>query len=249
MRVIVRSIPDSFVNAVSRDPRRINVAKARRQHAAYVAALENLAESVTVLDADEDHPDCVFVEDQAVVHDGHALVTRAGHPSRRGESPPVRQALADQGLVLHDMAEPGTLDGGDVLRVGKTLYVGRSQRSNAEGLVRLFEVFGPLGFSVVPVDVSGLHLKSVCSSPVDGLVLLAPDTVRPDTFDGVEVIVVPEEEAHASNTVGVGSTVLVPGGCTITAAELSNRGLTVIEVGTSEVRKADGALTCCSLIF
>jgi dimethylargininase len=249
MRVIIRSIPESFVDALSRDPRRINVAKARRQHAAYVTALQGLTDAVTVLDADEAYPDCMFVEDQAVVHDGHAVMTWAGHPTRRGESPPVRAALAEHGLVIHDMAEPATLDGGDVLRVGKTLYVGRSQRSNAGGLVMLFEVFGPLGFSVVPVDVSGLHLKSVCSSPIDGLVLLAADTVHPGTFDGADVIVLPDAEAHASNAVGIGKTVIIPGNCPIIAAELAARGLTVIEVGTSEVRKADGALTCCSLIF
>ena len=188
-------------------------------------------------------------ESQAVVHDGHALLTQAGHPSRQGESPPVRAALAELGLVIHDMADPGRLDGGDVLRVGRTLYVGRSQRSNAAGLVQLLDVFGPLGFGVVPVDVTGLHLKSVCSSPVDGLVLLAADTIHPATFDGVEVIVLPPSESHAANAVGIGDTVLIAGNSPVITAELKARGLTVVEVGTSEVRKADGALTCCSIIF
>lgn len=255
MRVLVRSIPDSFVDAVSPDPRRINIPKARKQHAAYVKGLQTLGGEVTVVDADEAHPDCVFVEDQAIVLTGHALITRAGHASRRGEAGPIRDALATLGLTIHEMAEPATLDGGDVLRVDKTLYVGRSGRTNSGGILALMQCFGPLGFGVVPVDVSVhnaqgyLHLKSMCSSPVDGLVLVAPDTLDPGRFEATHVIVVGDDEAHACNAVGIGRSVLIPGGCPNTAAALKEQGFGVIEVGTSEVRKADGALSCCSLIF
>jgi len=246
---IVRSIPDSFVDAVSSDPRPIKVDKARKQHAAYVRALEGMVDRVVHLDADDAHPDCVFVEDQAVVHRGHALITHVGHPSREGEVGPVRTALTALGLQIHVMEAPATLDGGDVLRVGDTLYVGRSARSNGEGIAMLARVFGPLGFGVVPVPVTNaLHLKSVCSSPVGGVVLVAPDTIDPGRFEVPHVIVVPAEEAHACNAVGVGRTAILPGGCHATRAALEELDITIIEVGTSEVRKADGALTCCSIL-
>jgi dimethylargininase len=249
MRAIVRGVPDSFVDALAENPRRIDLRKARRQHQRYVAALTELVDEIAEIPADESHPDCVFVEDQAVVHEGRALIAVAGHPSRRGEAAPVRYALERMGLEIHDMELPATLDGGDVLRVRDTLYVGRSGRTNHGGISRLAAVFGPVGLGVVPVGVDGLHLKSVCSSPVDGLVLVAADTVEPALFDDAEVLVVPAEEAHGANAVGVGRTVLVAGGCHATRRALEERGYTVVEVGTSEVRKADGALTCCSIVF
>ncbi len=244
---ITRAIPESFVDAIRSDPRPINLSKARRQHGAYVKALAQVVDEVVELDADEAHPDCVFVEDTAVVAKGHALIARLGHPTRHGEGAPVRHALQARGLTLHEMDAPATLDGGDVLRVGDTIYVGRSRRTNGEGVAAVARVFGPLGFAVVPMVVDGLHLKSVCSSPVDDVVLVAPDTVSPARFSAKHVIVVPEAEAHGANAVGCGATVIVAGGCPTLRAALEELGLRVIEVGTSEVRKADGALTCCSI--
>jgi len=245
---ITRAIPDSFVDAIRRDPRPINLAKARRQHQAYVQVLSQLVDEVVELDADERYPDCVFVEDAAVVAEGHALLARSGHPARRGETGPVRRAVEGMGLTLHDVPEPATLDGGDVLRVGDTLYVGRSGRTNGEGVAAVARVFGPLGLSVVPVAVEGLHLKSTCSSPIDTVVLVAPHTVSPERFDAKHVIVVPEDEAHGANAVGHDATVVIAGGCPTLRRALEELGLQVLEVGTSEVRKADGALTCCSII-
>lgn len=245
---ITRAIPDRFVDAIRTDPRPIHLAKARRQHQAYVRALRQLVDEVIELDADEAYPDCVFVEDTAVVAEGHALLTRMGHPSRRGEGHAVAEVLRTRGMVIHEMAEPATLDGGDVLRVGDTLYVGRSGRTNGEGIAAAARIFGPLGLNVVPLDVDGLHLKSTCSSPVASVVLVAPHTVSPAHFSAQHVIVVPEDEAHGANAVGAGNTVIVAGGCPTTRRALEDLGLRVIEVGTSEVRKAHGALTCCSII-
>jgi len=245
---ITRAIPDSFVDAIRTDTRPINLAKARRQHHAYLQAMAQVVEEVIEVDGDERHPDCVFVEDTAVVAGGHALIARSGHPARRGEVGPIREVLEARELVMHEMAEPATLDGGDVLRVGDTLYVGRSGRTNGEGAAEVARVFGPLGFAVVPMAVEGLHLKSVCSSPVDDVVLVAPDTVPPARFSAAHVIVVPASEAHGANAVGHGSMVMVAGGCPSIRHALEELGLRVVEVGTSEVRKADGSLTCCSII-
>jgi dimethylargininase len=247
---IVRGVPESFTNALAKHPRRIDLQKARAQHGRYVAALKGLVDVMVVIDPDEGSPDCPFVEDQVVVAAGRALITRSGHATRRGEAEAVQAALVGRELEVFSMSEPATLDGGDVMRVGSTLFVGRSGRTNGEGIARLAAVFGPVGFAVVPIDIAGLHLKSVCSAPTARLVLVAPDTVDPALFAGhAEVVVVPAEEERAANVVGVGRRVLMPSGCPVTREALRERGLEVVEVGTAEFRKADGALTCLSVVF
>lgn len=242
---ITRGIPSSFRDALAEVPRRIDVTKARRQHARYVQALDDVCERVIVLPPDEAHPDCPFVEDQAVVVGQRAVITRAGHPSRRGEAGAVHQALSELGLECHVMAPHATLDGGDVMLAAGVLYVGRSARTNGEGMGFLART---LGLPVVPVPVGGLHLKSVCSAPDERLVLVAADTVDPAQFAGCSVIVVPPGEARAANAVGVGRTILLVSGCPQTRSELEARGRTVVELGVGELAKADGALTCLSLL-
>ncbi|MCW5805083.1 MAG: hypothetical protein KIT31_22115 [Deltaproteobacteria bacterium] len=152
MRALTRHVPASFAHALSATPPDppIDVALARAQHAAYRAALAACGAAVTAIDADEACPDCVFVEDTAVVAGGIALVTRPGAPSRRGETPPIARALARH-VDLAWMDTPATLDGGDCLRVGRTIYAGRSARTNAAGIARLAEVFAD--HTVVAVDL------------------------------------------------------------------------------------------------
>ncbi len=245
---LVRDLPDSFVEALAETPCAIDLPRARAQHAAYVAALAAAGLEIEALAADEAHPDCVFVEDTAVVAGGRALITRPGHPSRRGEVGPVKAALAAH-LEVVELAAPARLDGGDVLRVGRTFYVGQSGRSDAAGLAGLEAAFGPLGYRVRSVAVAGaLHLKCVCSSPAGGVVLLAEGAVDPAVFDA-EVWPIPAEEAHAANVVAVGGRALVAAGHPRTCALLRARGLEVLEVENSELRKADGSLTCCSVLY
>jgi len=243
MRAIVREVPESFVSAVASHPRRISVPKARRQHARYVEALRGACDEVVVIAADEEHPDCPFVEDQAVVWGSRAVVTRAGHPSRRGEAGPVALALRELGLDVVTMTAPATLDGGDVLFVGGTLYVGRSGRTNGEGIAFLARTFE---LPVVPVPVAGLHLKSVASAASSRLVLVAADTVDPATFDGCEVVVVPAPAA--ANVVALGDRVIMLAGHPETRAALEDRRLEVVEIGLGEFGKADGAPTCLSIL-
>ncbi|MEM6926796.1 MAG: hypothetical protein AAF602_07720 [Myxococcota bacterium] len=245
MHAVVREVPDSFVSALAETPRRISLTKARRQHARYVEALRAAGAEVIAIPADEAHPDCPFVEDQAVVLGSRALIARAGHPSRQGEAGPVAAVLAERGLELVPMPEPATLDGGDVLLVGGTLYVGRSRRTNGEGIAALARTFD---VPVVPVPVAGLHLKSVASAASDRLVLVAAGTVDPALFDGCDVVVVPPDEAAAANVVAVGRTVLLLAGHPVTREALEDRRLDVVELGASEFRKADGSLTCLSIL-
>lgn len=250
MRALVREVPDSFVNALQddgrrADARRIHVSKARKQHARYVDALVARGVEVVRVPPDEAYPDCPFVEDQAVVVDGRALVTWAGHPSRRGEADAVQAALDAMGVPTERLDPPATLDGGDVLALGGTLYVGRSRRTNGEGVAALARFAQR---PVVPVGVSGLHLKSVATAVSDRLLLLAADTLDPTTFSDCEVVVVPAGESAAANVVALPGAVLILAGHPITRAALEERGHDVVEVGIGEFRKADGSLTCLSVL-
>ncbi len=249
MRALVRRIPDTFADALTTviGGAPIDVALARVQHHAYVAALESAGAMVTVLDADGACPDCVFVEDTAVVSNGVALITRPGAPSRRAETEPIAEALS---LHLDDvrMVAPATLDGGECMRVGKTMYVGLSARTNREGIAQLEAVFGA---RVVVVDLPAgvLHLKCVCSPLAEDRVLLAERTLPAETFSGVELVMVPREEAYAANAVAVGTHVIVAAGYLRTASALARAGFEVTTVPASEVQKADGSLTCQSIVY
>lgn len=247
---IVREVPASLPRALTHRPPDppIDVARARAQHAAYVDALVAIGLEILRIPADDDHPDCTFVEDVAVVAGGRALVTRPGAPSRRGESPPVAMALAEQaGLELRHMEAPATLDGGDVLRLGDVFYVGVSARSNADGAARLGEAFGARVVRVaLPPGV--LHLKSVCSPLAADVVLVAEGTIPPETFAGARAVVVPRGEVPGANAVVSGRAAIIAGGFPRTRELVEAAGFRTVPVDNSELRKADGALTCLSIL-
>jgi dimethylargininase len=248
---IVRAVARSFDRAITMAPLEspIDVDRAIAQHDAYVEALQELGLSIASVATDDDCPDCCFVEDVAVVAGGIALVTRPGAVSRRAEVEPVAAALAARMPIVR-MEAPATAEGGDVLRVGRRLYVGRSARTNDAGIQRMAEVFGEGGHEVVGVDlpVGVLHLKSVCSALGEDVVLLAEGTIAPWVFAGARVLIVPAGEAHASNAVGYGGAAVIAAGCPRTAAMVEAAGVRVIPVDTGEIRKADGALTCMSIV-
>ncbi len=251
-RALVGGIPSSFDRATVRTGERpfIDVTRARAQHDAYVAALRAAGVAITRIEPDPALPDGVFVEDQAVVAAGTALITRSGNPSRRAEAAHVATALREH-TQLRIMVPPARLDGGDVLRVGRTLFVGRSQRTDPAGVTALRGTFEPLGFEVVEVEVAdSLHLKCHVSTPDPQTVLLAPGWVDPAPFEAcARVLRVPDSEAYAANVVGVGGTVLVAAGYPATSEVLGEAGFRVHELDTSEIRKADGSLTCMSVFF
>jgi dimethylargininase len=271
MRALVRDVSPSFANALCATPPSppIDLGLARRQHAAYRAALAQLGVEVVMLPASDDLPDCCFVEDTAVVADGTALVTNPGAPSRRLETRATAQALSER-VDLVMMSSPATLDertqprsevatasasttldGGDVMRVGKTIFVGRSARTTDAGIARLAEVFEPRGYRVVPVAMPAgvLHLKSVCAPLGDDRITLADGSIPRDAFGKVHVVHVPADETYAANCLVIGSRVLCAQGYPRTRDALATAGFTPIELDTSEFRKADGALTCLSILF
>ncbi|HEY3352395.1 MAG TPA: dimethylargininase [Polyangia bacterium] len=227
----------------------IDVHQAGAQHRQYEEALRGLGCRVVSLPAEPDLPDSVFIEDAAVALDELAVITRPGAASRRGETAAVAAALAPL-RPLAFIEEPGTLDGGDVLRLGQRLFVGHSGRSNESGVAQLRALVAPYGYTVTAVPVSGcLHLKSAVTQVGEDAVLVHPGWLDPAVLGPVAVVAVAPDEPHAANGLLVGGRLLYPASFPRTRARLESRGVTVVPVDVSELQKAEGAVTCCSLVF
>lgn len=246
---IVRDVSSSFHLALARDRPTLEVERARTQHRTYREALESLGLTIIRLPPDDALPDCCFVEDGALHLDGETLLTRPGALSRRGEIAALEDALRPFG-PLHRTEAPATLDGGDCMRVGRRIFVGRSARTNEAGIRTVERVFAPRGFEVVGVEVgTALHLKSVCSPLTDDRILLAEGTIPASRFPGTRPCLVPREEEGGANCVVVGTTALIQPGFPSVVSAVEEAGLTPCIVDTSELRKADSALTCLSILI
>ena len=227
----------------------IDLELARVQHQAYEQALAAAGCRVERVPALDECPDAVFIEDTAVVLDEVAIVTRPGARSRREETEAVAQAVSRYRPIL-SITEPGTLDGGDVLVLGRRVFVGESGRSNPAGIAQLRQCLAPYGYSVVGVPVAGcLHLKSAVTRVADGVLLANPAWVDGSVFGAYDVVTTDESEPAAANGLAVGGTLIYPACFVRTAARLAERGITVVPVDVSELQKAEGAVTCCSLVF
>jgi dimethylargininase len=227
----------------------IDLAKAKQQHRQYEALLAELGAKVVSLPAEPDYPDSVFVEDPAVVVDEVAIMTRMGAASRRGESQSLAHALADY-RPLRWLREPATLEGGDVMRIGRTLYIGVSHRTNRAGIEQLTDEVGPLGYTVVAVAVRrALHLKSACCSLGDGAILANRTWLDLQPLAQFRIVDVAPGENRAANVLSIGGSVIVPASYPRTADILERSGLRVRTVDVSELIKAEAGVTCCSLIF
>ena len=247
VRDVAASLADCELSFVDRAP--IDVALAQRQHAAYAAALAGLGCRVVALPALADHPDAVFVEDTALVFDELAVATRPGAASRRGEVDSVATALSAW-RPLRAIEAPGTLDGGDVMRIGHAVHVGASARSNHEAMTQLHELLAPFGYRVEPVPIRGcLHLKSAVTCIAEGTLLLQPQWVDRDAFPGFAIVEVDPAEEHAANALRVGDAIVYPDCFPRTRERIERAGVRVVAVDVSELQKAEGAVTCCSIVF
>lgn len=227
----------------------IDLARAGAQHGAYLAALRTLDVEVRVLAAEPDLPDAVFVEDTAVVVDECAVLTRPGLHSRRGEIDSVAAALEPLRPIVRITA-PGTLEGGDVLRVGRTLLVGQTPRTNAEGTRQLSSYLQPHGYDVVAVTPTGcLHLKSAVTFVGDETVLVNPDWIDVGLFSRWQCVPVAQEEPFGANALLVGETVFTAASAPLTRRKLDALGFRTEVLDTSEFEKAEAALTCLSILF
>ena len=192
------------------DRQAIDLDRARAQHRAYEEALARAGCRVESLPALDDLPDSVFVEDVAIVLDEIAIVTRPGAASRRPEAALIAPVLATYRRVTF-VREPGTLDGGDVLRIGRRIYIGRSGRSDESGIEQLRAVAWPYGYTVTAVPVSGcLHLKSAVTEVAPGVVLVNPAWVDSAAFGEVRVIEIDPEEPYAANGLLAGGRLIYP---------------------------------------
>ena len=232
---------------LSRTP--IDLEAARVQHAGYERLLGALGCDVRRVAPAPEHPDAVFIEDAAVVVDEVAVITRPGAASRRGETAGVEAALA--GLrPLARIAAPGTLDGGDVLLVGRRVFVGRTARTNDAGIAQLRAILAPHGYVVEGVAVTGcLHLKTAVTALDDATVLVNPAWVDPAAFASLAAVAVDPAEPMAANVLRIGDALLYAEAYPRTRALLEARGYRLHLVDASELAKAEGAVTCCSLIL
>lgn len=247
---IVRTVNRALEQAVRtfRPNRPIDCAAARLQHRAYVSTLVGLGLDVTTLDAIAGAPDATFVEDTAVVLDEVALLTPPSRPGGRLEIAAVARALAPHRAV-QQAPEGVRLEGGDVLRLDRTLYVGRSQRTNGAGIAWVRATAEPLGYRVVPVPVSGcLHLKTGCTRLPDGAVLIQPTWIDRRPFRATECVAVPPGEPRAANVLAVGGSVVTAAEFPHTGALLRQRGMEVHPVPLSEFLAAEAGVTCLSLL-
>ncbi len=232
-----------------RDRRPIDLARAREQHAAYEEALRTAGCAVERVAGVDELPDAVFVEDTAVVLDEIAVITRPGAAARLAELPAVELALLRH-RRLGCIQPPATLDGGDVLVAGRRVFVGRSSRTSDDGIAQLDVLLAPLGYVVAPVPVHGcLHLKSAVTAFGDSGLLINRAWTRAEAFRGFDLLDVHPFEPDAANILRVGEALIYPAEFPRTLERLERRGLNPLTVPASELAKAEGAVTCCSLIL
>lgn len=226
----------------------VDVERAVAQHDAYCHLLDELGLGVVVAPAAPEHPDGVFVEDALVVVDDLGITTRPGASSRRDEVATVAPLLGDLGLRSAAIEAPATLDGGDVLQVGATVYVGRSSRTDDDAIEQLRALVAELGREVVPVDVPGaLHLKTAVTALPDGTLLAVPDWVDTAAFGDREVVAV--TEPAGADVLLVGEVVVVSASAPATAALVADRGFEVRTVAIDEFEKAEAGVTCLSVLL
>jgi dimethylargininase len=241
------TLTDCELTYLTRDP--LDFALAQQQHRAYCAALHRHGAQVITLPADDRLPDSVFVEDTAIVFDELAVLTPMGSDARRKEPDAIAPELA-RWRAVQRITHPARIEGGDVLTIGRRVYVGLSPRTNAAGVDALRRIIGPYGYVVIPVAVTGcLHLKTGCTALDPETVLINTAWVDPALFAGYELVAVPQEEPWAANVLRLGDILLMHSAFPRTIDVVTARGLRANPLDISEFSKAEAGLTCLSLIF
>jgi dimethylargininase len=251
LTAITRAVSPAIVKCeltfVERQP--IDLLKACEQHRAYEQLLERIGARVHSLPAEPDLPDSMFVEDPAIVLDELAVIFPLGTESRRPEAASLAKALIPFRKLAYITA-PGIIEGGDVLRIGRTLYVGLTKRTNPEGIRQLAAIVGPHNYKVIAVPVSGcLHLKSAVTYLGRNYLLANIAWFDSTFFDRYEWVDVAPEEPHAANALALGDTIIFPASFPQTRARIESSGFHVTPLDISELQKAESGLTCSSLLF
>ena len=247
MRRVSPAIADCELTYLGRSP--IDPTRADRQHRELGRQLEAAGLAVITLPADPTLPDSTFVEDTAIVLDELAIITNPGAPGRRAE-PTAIAAVLGHFRSLRRLEDPGTLDGGDIVRIGRTLYVGIGTRTNRSGLQQLASIVEPIGYEIVPISVSGaLHLKTAATWLGNETWLVNPDWIDPAPLDQFRLLTVPADEPWAANTLALNDTFLLPAGFPQTCELLTASGYGVTTIEIDELQKAEAGPTCLSIIF
>ncbi|MDQ1353061.1 MAG: dimethylargininase [Acidobacteriota bacterium] len=224
--------------------------RALQQHDGYIDTLKNRGVKVKILEAEEQFPDAVFVEDTAVLTERCAIITNPGALSRQGEEITIKEALKEFYTNMETITAPGTLEGGDVMRVGDHFYVGLSDRTNEDGFRQFAGILNKYRYTASTVKLEKfLHLKTGLAYLENNNLLVAGEFVEHEEFKKFKRIIIDETEGYAANCIWVNDAVLVPMGYPKTRAAISKAGYNVIEVDVSEFRKLDGGLSCLSLRF
>ena len=246
-REVSRRIVDCELTHLQRVP--IDVQRARAQHAAYESALKGLGLAVLSLPEEPELPDSVFVEDTALVLDECALILRPGADSRRPETESISRVLAPYRRLFQVQA-PARVDGGDILRVGRQIYVGLSSRSDPNAVEQIQDFLQPYGYGVQAVAFSGcLHLKSAVTQVAEKTLLINPGWVDRQAFQGMTFIETDPSEPYAANALMIGDRILFPRAFARTRKILADTRIKIVDLDADELAKAEGALTCCSLIL
>ena len=224
--------------------------KALDQHAAYTDALQACGLKVEVLPPLDEYPDSCFIEDVALLTPNCAIITRPGAPSRLGEIGGLRETLEEYYEVICQVQAPGTVEGGDILKVESHYYIGLSERTNSEGARQVIDLLGKFDYSSSTIPLrETLHLKTGVAYLEENILIAYGEMLSMDEFSGFTKLPVPDEESYAANCVWINGTVLAPAGFPRTSRIICEAGYPVLEVDVSEFRKLDGGLSCLSLRF
>ena len=247
-RQIPATFADGLVTYIDRAP--VDLDLAIIQHQAYEHTLRQLGAELISLPPLDHAPDSCFVEDTAVMLDEIGIIARPGTGSRRVETASVEAALTGHRALFGRIEEPGTLEGGDVIVAGRTVYVGLSSRTNQDGLDQLQVLLEPFEYGVIPVRVTGcLHLKTGATMVGPDTVLLNPDWLDTSPFDGLNQISVDPNEPFAANAISLAGRVVMAASAPRTREELERKGFNTLSIDISEMEKLEAGLSCCSIIF
>jgi len=251
LTAITRAVSPAFVNCelsfIARQPIDLEIAEA--QHRSYEKLLHQLGANVISLSAEPDLPDSMFVEDPAIVLDELAVIMPLGTETRRREAESLSRAIAPYRQLVH-IKLPGTVEGGDILRVGRKIYAGLSRRTNEEGIRQLRALLQAYDYEVLAVPVTGcLHLKSAVTFLGRHTLLANRTWFDESPFTGYQWIDVSAGEAHAANALAVADQIIFPASFPRTKSAMEAQGFSVIPIDISELQKAESGLTCSSLLF
>lgn len=249
-KAVVRIPPENFSQGItSSGLGKPDYGLALKQHSDYCQALKDCGVNLIILEKDTDYPDSTFVEDTAVVNEKCAVITRPGDRRRRGEEVKIKEVLSRY-RDTERIKEPGTVDGGDVLRIEDKYYIGLSQRTNRQGGDQLSEILKKYGYESVFIKVTNmLHLKSGVNYLDKGVILIRKEIASLSCFKAFHKITVSPQESYAANCISVNGSVLMPAGFPDTYKKIKSEGFNIRALNTSEFEKMDGGVSCLSIRF